>query len=155
MSMNPLALRRRRAARMVVTDPLGRILLFRFDHWKGALAGTGYWATPGGGLEPGETFAQAAIRELEEETGILVAEVGPLIAKRELVMQLDDGEHVLEEERYFHVAAPDDRLSLNGWSDAERDCLSGYRWWNPGDLGTTSDRISPENLLQIMRKIRI
>jgi 8-oxo-dGTP pyrophosphatase MutT (NUDIX family) len=53
-------------------DPSGRILLFRFVHRNGALAGQDYWATPGGGVEDGETFEQAAIRELEEETGIRV-----------------------------------------------------------------------------------
>jgi len=54
----------------LVVDLSGRILLFRFVHRIGALAGQDYWATPGGGVEDGETFEQAAIRELEEETGI-------------------------------------------------------------------------------------
>ncbi len=33
----------------------------------------GVWALPGGKIEPGETTAQAAVREVYEETGIVAA----------------------------------------------------------------------------------
>jgi hypothetical protein len=58
--------RRRPSARLLITDPAGRVLLFRFVYQRGALAGQSYWATPGGAVEEGETFAQAAVRELQE-----------------------------------------------------------------------------------------
>jgi 8-oxo-dGTP pyrophosphatase MutT (NUDIX family) len=38
------------------------------------------WALPAGGLEPGETFEQAAIREVREETGYNI-ELGQLVGK--------------------------------------------------------------------------
>lgn len=34
--------------------------------------GTSWWLVPGGGLEPGETPEECCIREVEEETGLLV-----------------------------------------------------------------------------------
>lgn len=34
--------------------------------------GTGWWLVPGGGLEQGETPEECCIREVEEETGLLV-----------------------------------------------------------------------------------
>nr|WP_213226371.1 NUDIX domain-containing protein [Caballeronia sp. NK8] len=52
----------RRAARLLITTPDRRVLLFRFVHRSGALAGQTFWATPGGGLERGATFPDAAIQ---------------------------------------------------------------------------------------------
>ena len=55
----------RKAARLLVLDGRGRILLFRHSDPNG----NAFWATPGGGVEPGETFEQAARRESVEELG--------------------------------------------------------------------------------------
>ncbi len=51
------------AVSAIVTDAHGRILLIlRTDN--------GYWSIPGGGLNPGESVADATVREVREETGI-------------------------------------------------------------------------------------
>ena len=50
-------------------SPAGEVLLIRrSDDWR--------WAMPGGWMEPGETAEAAAVREAQEETGLIVTPVG-------------------------------------------------------------------------------
>jgi 8-oxo-dGTP pyrophosphatase MutT (NUDIX family) len=135
----------------LVTDPTGRVLLFRFEHRTGALAGSVYWATPGGGVEGTETFEQAAARELWEETGIRVDHAGPQIAQRQVVFQLADGEYVNEDERYFHVRVAGNDLSTAGWTAYEIECMTDHRWWEPGALAQAPEKIWPENLTDMLK----
>jgi 8-oxo-dGTP pyrophosphatase MutT (NUDIX family) len=72
---------RRRAARILVLDLADRLLLLRgIDP---AVPERPFWFTVGGGLEPGETARAGAVRELHEETGLVVSEddlVGPMFS---------------------------------------------------------------------------
>jgi 8-oxo-dGTP diphosphatase len=52
----------------VIKDGRGRVLLIRRGHDPGA----GLWSLPGGRVEPGETDAEALVREMREETGLVV-----------------------------------------------------------------------------------
>ncbi|MGI5188476.1 NUDIX hydrolase [Promicromonospora sp. CA-289599] len=60
------------AAAVVVQD--GRLLLVQRRVSEGSLS----WQLPAGAVEPGETFAAAAVRETAEETGLVVAAVTTL-----------------------------------------------------------------------------
>jgi 8-oxo-dGTP diphosphatase len=58
----------------IITDESGRLLLILRGHEPGK----GLWSIPGGRIEPGETDAQALVREMLEETGLIVT-CGPLL----------------------------------------------------------------------------
>ena len=60
----------------IVADGRGRLLMIKRGHEPGA----GLWSIPGGRIEPGETDAEAVVREMIEETGLTV-EVGRLIGR--------------------------------------------------------------------------
>ncbi|WP_439032034.1 NUDIX hydrolase [Gordonia terrae] len=55
----------------LITDDDGRILLILRRNEPSA----GHWSLPGGKVEPGETLEEAVVREVQEETGLIV-EVG-------------------------------------------------------------------------------
>jgi len=103
-------MRRRLSARFLIVDETGRVLLFRFVYKRGPFAGQDFWGTPGGGVEDGETLEQVALRELVEETGLRRENVGPEVARREVALQLPDGEHVVQDERYFVIRVTDNVL---------------------------------------------
>jgi 8-oxo-dGTP diphosphatase len=52
----------------VIKDDQGRLLLIKRGHAPGA----GLWSLPGGRIEPGETDAEALVREMREETGLVI-----------------------------------------------------------------------------------
>jgi 8-oxo-dGTP diphosphatase len=140
----------RPSARLLVLDTAGRVLPFRFVHVRGPMAGQEYWATPGGALKPGETFEQAAIRELQEETGIQTADVGSQVARRQFELQLPGGERVTADERYFAVRTAETAISSEGWTALEKELMSCHRWWSLDDLSKTSETVFPENLVEML-----
>lgn len=145
-------MRRRPSSRLLVLNRARSLLLFRFVHETGALRGKDYWATPGGGLEPGETFAEAAVRELIEETGIFVAEVGAPISQREFILRLTDGEEVMADEQFFVVTVEDHQAILrDNWTDQEVEVIKDHKWWNALELKSTSDIVWPDDLPEILK----
>jgi len=143
-------MRERKAARLLVISPSRDVLLFKFLHKDGVLAGRNYWATPGGGLEDGETFHAAAIRELREETGIQVNTVVGPVADRRFSMLLPSGETVFAVEQYFVVHAESQILSSSEWTLHETQVMADHHWWSAPELRSTGETVWPEALVEML-----
>ncbi len=139
------ALRVRRAARIIVLDPEGRALMFRYD----VPARPPFWVTPGGECEPGETFADAARRELFEETGIL-AEPGFEIARLTPEFVTVEGEPVQADERYFIVRVDETRIETSGHTALEQALMTRHRWFTLAELADWPEAVFPADLAALI-----
>ncbi len=118
----------RPTARLFVLIADNRTLLFRVeDHDLSDPANPRrpviFWITPGGGVETGETFAEAALRELWEETRIQPAALGPRVLDRDILLR-ERGRDILFRTHFFVVRVDAAVVSLAGMSPQER---AGHR----------------------------
>jgi 8-oxo-dGTP diphosphatase len=138
--------RLRTAARAVVLDPAGRILLVRFEFPNG-----GVWGTPGGGVDDGESHEQALLRELSEEVGLDEVELGPWIWEREHVFPFWDGSWDGQVERFALVRTP-------AFEPAPRftpeqlasEFVTGLRWWTREELAASGELFAPRRLPELL-----
>ena len=147
-------MRQRPAARLLVLDPEGRLLLFKFVNLPGSGAGRAFWATPGGALDPGETYAEAARRELFEETGFEVADIGQQAAQRTVAFTTAEGVEVSADERYFLVRVGAMALSRDNWTALERATMKDHRWWTPAELRAPAEQVWPEDIAAMLESVQ-
>jgi 8-oxo-dGTP pyrophosphatase MutT (NUDIX family) len=143
------SLRIRPAARAVLLDPEDRILLVRFEFPARTV-----WATPGGGIEPGETAEAAIRRELEEEAGLTAFELGPVIWTRLHIIPFIGGQWDGQREQYHLVRVPafepQPRLT---WAELNREYVFGIRWWTVAELEEADATFAPRRLPELLREL--
>lgn len=144
-TLNP-KLRLRRAARLIVLEPEGRALMFRYD----VPGRDPFWVTAGGECEPGESFEDAARRELLEETGI-TAEPGPQIARMTPEFITVEGEPVQADERFFLVRAPEAAIDTSRHTALEQALMTRHRWFTLAELEDWPEAVFPVDLAALIR----
>src|SRR5271155_3174876 len=147
-SQDRTALARRRAARVVLLDPGNRVLLMRYD--EGPPEGT-HWATPGGGLEPGESHRQAALRELAEETGWTDIELLREVHRNSRTIAWSD-RLVQQDERLYLARTDQQTRQITGVDAMHRsDGIAAWRWWTVDELTSTTEKIWPAMLAELIK----
>lgn len=140
----------RRAVRVLLRDEAGRLLLLQ-DSDLGLDPVAHWWVTPGGGVDPGESDADAAVRELREETGLVVTPddlVGPFLV-RGVVHGYSD-KVVDQTEVFLAVRVPAFVVDTAGHTEEEQLTVADVRWWERSALEATDDDVWPRDLLELL-----
>ena len=141
----------RAAVRVVLADAGGRVLLFHVVTPEEAP--DGWWELPGGGIDPGESYLEAAVREIREETGLVLdpAQVGPPAWRRDTTWR-SRGRRRLQHEVVVlaRVAADQPAIADGGRAPEEIEDYVTARWWHVPEITRSRVRFYPGRLPELL-----
>jgi 8-oxo-dGTP pyrophosphatase MutT (NUDIX family) len=136
----------RQAARLLVVTPDERVLLLRLE----PSFRDPFWVTPGGGLDDGEAFVDAARRELYEEVGRDDLPIGPCIWRRTVTFTWERW-RVQQEERTFLVGTPGPFEAVTLHPDEEP--ITGSGWLTIPHLRALPEVVYPVGLADHLEQL--
>lgn len=139
----------RQAVRAIVLDPDDRTVLVHFDFGHRSV-----WATPGGGIDPGESDDHALRRELAEELGLVDPQIGPCVWVREHIFQRPLGRYDGQRERYYLIRT--DRFEPAPHLSPEQlraEYVDGVRWWTIDEIEASGEAFAPTRLGELLRAL--
>lgn len=141
----------RRASRILLIDDQDRVLLMLT---VSSLLNVPVirWITPGGGVDDHESHAEGAIRELFEETGLLVTDVGDPVFTVSGQRIFTTGQEQTTYSEYFVVRTTAFTPITDHWMENEFDDIKDVRWWTLDELKATDEPYSPVPLIALVEQ---
>lgn len=144
-------MRHRRSSRILLFDRRHRFLLFLTT--APDTSGVARWITPGGGVDPGETHEQGGIRELFEETGLVVEGLGYPVWTSDFTVDWDDADHDTGHAEFFVHQTDAFEPSDAHWTPEERVDVLASHWWSLEELEHAAELFEPEALPAVVGRI--
>ncbi len=142
--------RHRLTSRILVIDERDRVLLFLT---RGSVPGQlTRWITPGGGVDAGESHRDAACRELFEETGLDVDDLGEPIWSSDFEVDYVGGDHDTGHAEFYLLRTSAFTPSRDNLTADERVDVIDTRWWTLEELSTTAEPIEPLELRSLVAR---
>lgn len=136
---------------MVLNDR-GEVFLIEAGDPANPAKGT-WWEIPGGGIDPGESSAETARRELVEEAGIEDAQIGPVVWTQHV--EFDFGGYHFDQDEVIHVAwtTQHETRAGQGLEALEALAFKGARWWPWRDVAASTENFLPPELPQLIGQL--
>lgn len=146
--MDKLHVKHRETARILLVDEENRVLLLK-THFDPEVGLPPRWLTPGGGIDQGETALEAAVRELLEETGLVI---DPAILEEPVLEAsgrwdwADGASYHTYKDTIYELSVLNFDPDTSGFTqDEHRDVLE-YRWWTIPELLESGEALAPHDL---------
>ncbi|MDP9433684.1 MAG: NUDIX domain-containing protein [Actinomycetota bacterium] len=141
------------SAKLFLLDERNRLLLLECT--DPARPGLRWHELPGGGVEPGEDPVAATVREVREETGLLVdpARLGPLQWTQTASFLWRGRRHTARHEgRVARLDAPAEAVPV-ALTPEEVGTVLGLRWWTREELTGSAERFFPRGVPALLPRL--